>query len=137
MNWREHINVSGLMRFLWPFPSFGWKDLAFADKLKLFALYIQTGAAIIMTVFAAFAMWMLTGMRAIWPVFYMGVAAMGIIIVVVTGLASLLIKRSIEIEAGPLKVKSSDAEAAKQIISDNVVSSTIGEMTQVPPPPNG
>lgn len=145
MSWSERFNLRKAVTFLWPFPTFGWQELSFTDKFKLFALYIQIGAAVTMTAFAAFSMWMLVGMRAIWPVFWLGLSAMAMIFVVVTGLASLLIKRALEVEAGPLKIKANDAEAAKQIISDkvpNVVQPQAPPMPTddegfPPPPPRG
>lgn len=101
-----------LWDWLWPFPRWGWETLAFTDKLKLIAFFIQAGAGMAMTAFAAYVMFQLAALRAVWPLFYLGAAAMLLIGVIVTGLASLLIKRSVEMEVGPIKLKAADAETA-------------------------
>lgn len=128
MTWSERFNMRKFVTFLWPFPTFGWKDLSFEDKFKLFALYVQLGAGIAMTAFAAFAMLMLAAKGAVWQLFWIGMAAMAMIGIVVTGLASLLIKRNLEVEAGILKIKANDAQVAKDVARS---------MTQNPPPPSG
>lgn len=98
--------------WLWPFPRWGWETLAFSDKLKLIAFFIQAGAGMAMTGFAAHVMFQLAALKAVWPLFYLGAAAMLLIGVIVTGLAGLLIKRSVEMEVGPIKLKAADAETA-------------------------
>lgn len=98
--------------WLWPFPRWGWETLAFSDKLKLIAFFIQAGAGMAMTGFAAYVMFQLAALKAVWPLFYLGAAAMLLIGVIVTGLAGLLIKRSVEMEVGPIKLKAADAETA-------------------------
>lgn len=98
--------------WLWPFPRWGWDGLAFSDKLKLIAFFIQAGAGMAMTFFAAYVMLQLAALKAVWPLFYLGAAAMLLIGVIVTGLAGLLIKRSVEMEVGPIKLKAADAETA-------------------------
>ena len=98
--------------WLWPFPPWGWDTLAFTDKLKLVAFFIQAGAGMAMTFFAAYVMLELAKLKAVWPLFYLGAAAMLLIGVIVTGLAGLLIKRSVEMEVGPIKLKAADAETA-------------------------
>ena len=99
--------------WLWPFPRWGWEALAFTDKLKLIAFFIQAGAGMAMTAFAAYVMFQLAALKAVWPLFYLGAAAMLLIGVIVTGLAGLLIKRSVEMEVGLIKLKAADAETAQ------------------------
>ena len=70
--------------WLWPFPSWGWDTLAFTDKLKLVAFFIQAGAGMAMTFFAAYVMLELAKLKAVWPLFYLGAAAMLLIGVIVT-----------------------------------------------------
>lgn len=101
-----------LWDWIWPFPSWGWDALAFSDKLKLVAFFIQAGAGLAMTAFASFVMYQLAQLKAVWPLFYLGAAALLLIGIIVTGLAGLLIKRSVEMEVGPIKLKAQDAEAA-------------------------
>lgn len=102
--------------WLWPFPRWGWDTLAFSDKLKLIAFFIQAGAGMAMTVFAAYVMFQLAALKAVWPLFYLGATAMLLIGIIVTGLAGLLIKRSVEIEVGPIKMKAADAESAQAMM---------------------
>lgn len=104
-----------LFQWLWPLPRFGWESLSFTDKLKLFAFYIQAGAGIAMTGFAGYALWKLATLNAIWPIFYLGAMALVMVGIVITGLASLLIKRTVEAEIGPVKFKTSDAATAEMM----------------------
>lgn len=69
-----------------------------------------------MTIFAAYAMYKLAQLKAVWPVFYLGAVAMVIIGIVITGLASLLIKRSVKMEVGPIKFEADDLETADKIM---------------------
>lgn len=96
-------------------PDFGWAALNFTDRLKLFAFMIQAGAGIAMTGFAAYAMYQLATYKAVWPVFYLGAIALVLVGIVITGLAGLLIKRSVEFEVGPVKLKAADAETAAAV----------------------
>jgi len=89
-----------------------WAGLAFADKLKLVALRFQAGAGMAMTVFAAYALFKLANLGAIWPVFYLGGIALIIVAIVVTGFGALLYKRVAEFEAFGVKFKTQDQEGA-------------------------
>ncbi len=102
--------------WVWPFPSWGWDALAFSDKLKLVAFFIQAGAGVAMTIFASYVMYRLAALKAVWPLFYLGGVAMLLIGIIVTGLAGLLIKRSVELEVGPIKMKATDAESAQAMV---------------------
>lgn len=106
--------------FKWFVPDFGWATLAFGDKLKLAAFYVQAGGGMAMTIFASYAMYQLATMRQVWPVFYMGLAAMILVGVVQTGLAGLLIKRSVKFEVGPAKFEAQDHEAAQAMAREVV-----------------
>lgn len=68
-----------------------------------------------MTLFALWVLWNLARLDAVWPMFYLGAMALVLVGIVVTGLASLLIKRTVEAEVGPIKFKTSDTEAAKAL----------------------
>lgn len=102
---------------MWPLPSFGWETLAFSDRLKLVAFMIAAGGGMAMTIFATYAMFFLARMKAVWPVFYLGGAAMIIIAITLSGFMGLLIKRSVEAEVGLFKFKSSDSETAKELMA--------------------
>lgn len=108
----QWATVRNLLRRLWPFPDFGWDALVFSDKLKLASFFIQAGGGISMTAYAAYAMYKLAQMKAVWPVFYLGAMALALVGIVFTGLASLLIKRAVDMQVGPIKLKTTDAEAA-------------------------
>lgn len=118
------VTPANFMRMFWPLPSFGWDTLAFSDRLKLVAFFIAAGAGMSMTLFATYAMYALTLFHAVWPVFYMGAAAMLIIAVVITGLMGLLIKRSVKAEVGMFKFESQDAETAKEMMNQLPTTST-------------
>lgn len=109
----KKINVLSILTWCWPFPTFGWDTLALVDKLKVFAFFIQAGGGISMTAFASYGMYKLAQEKAVWPVFYLAAMAMVIIGIVITGLAGLLIKRSVEADvAGIFKLKAADSETA-------------------------
>lgn len=95
----------------WP-TVFGWAGLAFADRLKLLALLLQAGAGVAMTTMSAYALWNLAQLKAVWPVFYMGFAALFLIGIVVTGFGAMLYKRTVEFEAFGAKFKAQDQEGA-------------------------
>jgi hypothetical protein len=108
------ITAGKVIAWFWPLPSFGWDALALVDKLKVFAFFIQAGAGIAMTAFASYGMYVLAKAGAVWPVFYLAAMAMVLIGIVITGLAGLLIKRSVEVEAagGLFKLKAADSDTA-------------------------
>lgn len=110
------ITGGNILRWFWPLPSFEWQKLAFTDRLKLLAFFIQAGGGMAMTAFAAYAMYKLAQLEAVWPVFYLGAIAMVLIGIIITGLASLLIKRSVEMEVGPVKFKAADSETADKMV---------------------
>jgi hypothetical protein len=97
----------------WSLPTiFGWAALAFGDRLKLLAFLIQAGAGIALTAFAAWAMYWLAGMRAIWPVFYLGFGALCVVAIVITGFGALLYKRNVKFNVFGASFEAADQEAA-------------------------
>lgn len=134
------FSIAKLFRWCWPLPSFGWADLAFSDRLKLVAFFIQTGAGIAMTVFAAYAMYKLAVFKAIWPVFYLGGIALIIVTIVITGLAGLLIRRSVTAKMGPFEFKAQDSETAKAMMDSAPTTTTVTtpegqpDVTTITPP---
>jgi|SRR3954463_12152830 len=112
------ITGANIVRWFWPLPSFGWVSLAFADRLKLVAFFIQAGAGVAMSAFAVWGMYILAQLKAVWPVFYLAAIAMLIIVIVVTGLAGLLIRRSVEAKVGPFSFKTQDSETAKEMMAN-------------------
>ena len=121
--------VRRVVEWCWPFPSFGWDSLALVDKLKLFAFFIQAGAGMAMTLFAGYAMYELAKLGATWPVFYLGAMAMVLIGIVITGLAGLLIRRSVEADvAGIIKLKTADSDTAAALAPAlQAISETAGQ----------
>jgi hypothetical protein len=112
-----------VIKFPWvtiEFPKvFGWAELAFMDRLKLMAFLAQGGAGVAMTVFAGYAMFELAGMSAVWPLFYLGMTALIIVGVVITGFASMLIQRQLEIRGpGGFVFRSQDASAAATVMKE-------------------
>lgn len=111
---------------------FGWSDLQFSDRLKLMGFLAQLGAGIAMTAFAAFALYRLAELRAVWPVFYLGAFALIIVGIVITGFASLLIVRTLEVRGpGGFVLKSQDAGMAQKAIEG--VTETTKAMPADPP----
>lgn len=96
----------------------GWPHLAFADRLKLLAFIAQWIGALVMTGFAFHAMRWLATKDAIWPVFYLGAAAMLILGGIITGFGTMLYKRNLELEAFGVKLKSGDTETATAIMKE-------------------
>lgn len=107
---------------------FGWAGLAFADRLKLLALLLQAGAGVAMTTMSAYALWNLAHLKAVWPIFYMGFAALFLIGIIVTGFGALLYKRTVEFEAFGAKFKAQDQEGA------TAMAQQMKEMTNVQRP---
>jgi hypothetical protein len=102
------------------------------DKLKVFAFFIQAGAGVAMTAFASYGMYKLAEEKAVWPVFYLAAMAMVIIGIVITGLAGLLIKRSVEADvAGIFKLKAADSDTAAAIAP---AMQALAETSNAPPP---
>lgn len=97
---------------------FGWADLPFGDRLKLMGFLAQFGAGVAMTFTAGFAMLSLARMEAVWPVFYLGFGALVLVGIIVTGFASLLIVRTLEVRGpGGFVFKSQDAQGADAAIA--------------------
>lgn len=94
----------------------GWTALPLTDKLKLIAIVVQSGAGMAMTFFAGFALWQLTQLKAIWPVFYLGAGALATVGIIVTGFGALLYKRTVEFEMFGAKFKAADQEAVAAMV---------------------
>jgi hypothetical protein len=115
---------------------FGWDALPFGDRLKLMSFLAQAGAGMAMTVFAAFAMYSLADLKAVWPVFYLGFGALILVGIVTTGFAGLLIKRTLEVQGpGGFVFKSQDSASAQQAIDG--VTATAQAMPAEPVKPEG
>lgn len=99
-----------------PFRSMGWEGLDFASRLKLIAFAVQTGGGIAMTAFAAYSMYHLARLNSISGVLTMGMFALGIVGIVLTGFGALLYQRTLELEIFGNKIKSSDMQAAQPIV---------------------
>ena len=116
---------------------FGWDELQFSDRLKLMAFLAQGGAGVTMTAFAGYAMKQEALLKAIWPVFYLGMMAMILVGIIMTGFAGLLIARTLEVRGpGGFVMKSQDASAAASAIA-GVTAVAQALPTPPPPPPSG
>lgn len=93
-----------------PFRAMGWAGLDFVSRLKLIAFAVQTGGGIAMTIFAAYAMWHLARLNSVSGLLTMGMMALGIVGIVLTGFGALLYQRTLELEIFGNKLKSSDAQ---------------------------
>ena len=71
-----------------------------ADWRRRWALIMLAGGGMAMTALAAFAMWTLARLNAVWPTAYMGFGCLALIGVVLTGFAGLLVKRTLKASAG-------------------------------------
>lgn len=98
----------------YPFRAMGWEGLDFTNRLKLLAFAFQTGGGIAMTVFAAFAMYHLAHLKSVNGLLTMGMGALLIVAIVLTGFGALLYKRDVEMEIFGNKLKLSDSQAAQQ-----------------------
>jgi len=95
-----------------PFRAMGWTELDFTNRLKLLAFAVQTGGGMAMTAFAAFAMWHLAKRGSISGLLTMGMGALLIVAIVLTGFGALLYKRDLEMEVFGNKLKVTDSQAA-------------------------
>jgi hypothetical protein len=96
-----------------PFRAMGWEGLDFASRLKLIAFAVQTGGGVVMTGFAAYSMYHLARLNSVSGVLTMGMMALGIVGIVITGFGALLYQRTLELEIFGNKLKSSDAQNAQ------------------------
>lgn len=109
-----------------PFRAMGWRELDFTNRLKLIAFTIQTGGGIAMTVFAAYAMYHLAHLKSINGLLTMGMAALLLVGIVLTGFGALLYKRDVEMEIFGNKLKLSDSQDAQKA-ADAMKTMTEGE----------
>lgn len=100
--------------FTYPFRAMGWEGLDFTNRLKLIAFAVQTGGGIAMTVFAAYAMHHLAQRGSVTGLLTMGMTALLLVGIVLTGFGALLYKRDVEIEVFGNKMKLSDSQSAQQ-----------------------
>ena len=101
-------------RFLtFPFRAMGWEGLDFASRLKLIAFAVQTGGGVAMTIFAAYSMHHLARLNNVGGLLTMGMFALGIVGIVLTGFGALLYQRTLELEIFGNKLKSSDAQSSQ------------------------
>jgi hypothetical protein len=109
-----------------PFRVLGaaFRALLTPEGRRAWALILLAGSAISMTGYASVVLWLVRHDPS--RAFYLGVGAMIHIAIVTTGLAGLLVKRDLALDAGPIRLKVSDQEA--QVIADKVVAA-------IPPPP--
>lgn len=96
-----------------PFRAMGWEGLDFASRLKLIAFAVQTGGGIAMTIFAAYSMYHLARLNNVGGLLTMGMFALGIVGIVLTGFGALLYQRTLELEIFGNKLKSSDAQSSQ------------------------
>jgi hypothetical protein len=110
----------------------GWVHTAICaltteDGRKGWAMLAALGCAFVMTGIALWAMWLVRGIPSL--AFSLGLAAMGIIVIVITGLMWLLgVRRDTEINLKDGVVKTSDAEVARAAVPSPPPAET-------PPPP--
>lgn len=96
-----------------PFRAMGWDALDFASRLKLLAFAIQTGGGVAMTGFAAYSMYHLARLNNVGGLLTMGMMALGIVGIVLTGFGALLYQRTLELEIFGNKLKSSDTQSVQ------------------------
>lgn len=91
---------------------------------RAWAVLIQAGAGVAMTVFASFSLYLVRSdpQRA----FFLGVGALLMLAIIITGFAALLVKRDIDLNALGLRLRISDQQV--DAIANKVVAAT-------PPPP--
>lgn len=119
----------------WPiiikFPRvFGWDALAFADRLKALALIFQVGGGVAMTAMAGFALWKLAEFKAVWPLFYMGAFALGLVGIVLTGFGALLYRRTVNFKVGPVSFGSSDQESAAPLMAQAMETANVQRVNE-------
>lgn len=80
-------------------------DPASSDRRRNWGLAFLAGGGVAMTAFASVAMWMIYERRGpLEYVFYLGLAAMALVAVVLTGFAGLLVKRTLRLSKDGLEV---------------------------------
>lgn len=95
-----------------PFRAMGWQELDFTNRLKLLAFAIQTGGGIAMTAFAAYAMYHLAQRGSVNGLLTMGMTALLLVGIVLTGFGALLYKRDLKMEVFGNKLEVTDSQAA-------------------------
>lgn len=101
---------------------------------RAWAVMLMAGCAITMTAYAGAALWIVRTHPNY--AFYLGAGALMLVAIVITGFASLITKRDIDLHALGLQLKISDQQA--QEIANKVVAATPPTPTPVvvvaPPP---
>jgi hypothetical protein len=88
----------------------GMESLEKSDRRKDLALVIVTVGAIVMTVYASVVLWMVRAFPGL--AFWMGLSAMLIVMLVLTGILGLLVKRNFVISRGQIEI--SDHEEVEE-----------------------
>jgi hypothetical protein len=84
-----------------------------SDTRRDWALMLLSGGGMVMTGFAALCLYMLQDRPGF--VFYMGMAAMIEVLVVLTGLTGLLVKRELKISRGEISISDFDRSSSDLI----------------------
>lgn len=77
------------------------------ERRKDWAMFFASGGGVVMTLFAVACLWLVRDIAGF--VFWLGLAAMGQILVVFTGLLGLLVKRSLKISRNEISISDFDA----------------------------
>jgi hypothetical protein len=98
---------------------------------RAWAVMLMAGCAVTMTAYAGFALYLVRK----YPnyAFYLGAGALLLVAIVVTGFASLITKRDIDVNALGMKFRVSDQQV--QEIASAVVAATPPAPPPAPPPP--
>lgn len=80
------------------------------DARKDWAMFFVSGGGIVMTIFTAICLWLIRDIPGF--VFWLGLAAMGQILVIFSGLLGLLVKRSLKISRNEISISDFDNDDA-------------------------
>lgn len=97
-----------------------FRALMNVEGIKAWAVVLLAGAGIAMTVYAGFAMFLVRDDPKL--AFYLGVGALLLLGIIITGYAGLIVKRDVDLKALGLQLRISDQE--KQEIAAAVVAAT-------------
>ncbi len=88
------------------------------DARKDWAMFFVSGGGVVMTIFTSICLWLIRDIPGF--VFWLGLAAMGQILVIFSGLLGLLVKRSLKISRNEISISDFDNAVSREAVEEAI-----------------